>query len=200
MITMDNKLILPSDPFKGTFAELLKLVKKHPALVESSKSRFMRLAIRMGVNEERSAAIQRIYGTESLTSYQAFKDFYGVEPSVQAVMNNFFGAALEGHGADKKALTLIGPPGAGKSDIVLQLKKIYRTSEPIPFNERCPVHDNPMGLLFMVPLLARHTAKGRSEQTRVEAAKLIESLGLLDEGFVNYTSGEGAAILRKHNV
>lgn len=198
METNDKSLWLPSDPFSGTFANLLPLVKQHPALVESSKARLYRLIIRQGVDELRSAALQRIYGKESLRAYKAFSNFYGVELSIDAMMNAFFGAAMAGAEADKQALLLIGPPGAGKSDQVQCIKNIYRGAEPMPFLAGSPVHDNPLSLLFMIPLIARKRANGKAAETKREATRLIESLHLAD--LIDWDDTTVGELLSKHGV
>lgn len=189
MSTNNSILYLPQDPFEGSFKDLLKVLSARyaretggqflPAYVEPSKGRFLRLALRMGTDELRSAEIQRVYGIDSLLAYKAFSTkFFGVETSVQGIMVNYLYAAMMGHEADKQALTLIGPPGAGKSDIVERVKEIYRTSEPIPFLDGSPVHANPLSLLFTIQRVARQRAKGKLEGTRAETARIITSLGL----------------------
>lgn len=193
-----DNLSLPQEPFSGTFAQVLPLIVKHPALVETAKSRLFRLMIREGFDELRSVEIQRIYGKESLRAYKAMKDFFGVEIPVDSIVTGYLGAACMGAEADKQALLLIGPPGAGKSDQVQQFKRLYRGSEPIPFLSGSPVHDNPLALLYMIPNLARHRAKGRPAETKVLVAQQIDKLGVLE--LINWDRSEVKAILEKHGV
>jgi len=71
-----DKLYLPRDPFphpftglQNTLKDLLKVVRKHPAYVESTHSAFHRLNARHGIDEIRTNEVQRLTGNESLTAY-----------------------------------------------------------------------------------------------------------------------------------
>lgn len=179
-IVSDRKLFLPEDPFEGTFKQLLPELRENPYWVASGKSTLERLIFRHGVNEQRTAEIQTNYGSEVLTAFNAFKDFFGIEASIYFFVKNYLGSATEGHGADKQAALFVGPPGSGKSEAVAAIKKIWRTGEPMPALGGCPVHDNPLSLLFMVPRIAVHRAEGKYSKAPQFAAEIIEALGVVD--------------------
>lgn len=204
-----NPLYLPEDPFEGDVKGLYKLLSaRHahetkglfvPGYVEPSKGRFLRLALRQGTDELRSAEIQRIYNIDSLLSYKwASRKFFGVETSVQGIMVNYLYAAMMGHEADKQALTLIGPPGAGKSDLVEEIKNIYRTSEPIPFLAGSPVHANPLSLLFIINRVARKKGKGKLAATRECAAEMMKALEL--DQLINWDEPAVLDIVKKYDI
>ena len=190
-IEKNTEMYLPQTPFRGTFRELLALVKKYPAMVESSKARLYRLIVREGINEKRSAELERLYGTDTVKAFNAFKMFYGTERSVHEFVVNYLLPATLGAEADKQAPVLIGPPSSGKSDWVSRLKTILRGAEPVPYNDACPVHDNPMSLLYMIPVVAERQAdsEGTSDfNSRFAELKLdqLKSLGL--EDLIDYNS------------
>src|SRR2546423_517249 len=126
------KFFLPEEPFKGTLKSFLPAVLQHPAYVESAKARMFRLIVRQGVNVVRSEKLERIYG-KPIVAYKAFDEFYGIEPYIHQVVAECFGAAIHGGEADKQVLVLIGPKGSGKSQFAKKLKRILKSSEPIPY-------------------------------------------------------------------
>lgn len=175
-----NKLVLPVDPFEGTFKELLPQLKVYPGYVASPKDTLARLIERRGINAERTAAIQELHGDPSLVARNAFSNFFGTELADNEFITSYLKPALEGHGADKKAALFIGPPGAGKSDKVEDLKRIWRSGEPMPCLLDSPIHDNPLNLLFMVPRVATFRTGGKQSKALPEAARIVESLDLLN--------------------
>jgi serine protein kinase len=189
---------LPEAPFTGTLATLLPLLKEYPSYVESSKARMHRLIVREGVNELRSEKIQRIFGKDSILAYNAFKDFYGIEPSIHQVVTDFFGAAVKGAEADKQVLVLIGPKGSGKSQFVKRLKDILKGCEPLPFPDACPMHENPLNLLFLVHQAAQLKAKTDKTSAAAARAAIIETLGL--EKLLDFNNGDLKGTMKKAGV
>lgn len=152
--------------FKTWLAAKGKLVQE----TESSKSRLLRLVEQAGENVAATTRTRRIYGNDSLVSYNAFKNFYGVDQWVYSIVNSYLTPATMGGETDKQALVLIGPPGAGKSDFVTRIKQLYRQSGPIPFLKHSRIHDNPLSLFYMVQFAAEQQA---------------DAEGLLDEAFTD---------------
>ena len=194
----DNRLFSREEPFTGTFVDLLGEIKKYPAMVESAKARLHRLIVRQGINEQRSSEIQRAYGKESLVSYNAFSSFYGIDAPIYNVVNNYLGAAVMGAEADKQALVVIGPPGAGKSDFFTRVKQIYRTAEPIPFLGGSRLHDNPLNILFMIDRVARERSGGKMAAKKAETIAILESLGIAD--LINWNASDTKAVLQRNGV
>ncbi|MBX9571855.1 MAG: hypothetical protein K2X77_23380 [Candidatus Obscuribacterales bacterium] len=194
----DNRLFSREEPFNGTFAELLGEIKKYPAMVESAKARLHRLIVRAGTNDSRSAEVQRAFGKDGIVSYNAFGSFYGIEAPIYNVVNNYLGAAVMGAEADKQALVVIGPPGAGKSDFFTRVKQIYRTAEPIPFLGGSRVHDNPLNILFMIDRVARERSGGKMAAKKAETIAILQSLGIAD--LINWNASDTKAVLQKNGV
>jgi predicted Ser/Thr protein kinase len=198
MTTHNIKLDLPQDPFEGSFAELLPQLKVFPGYVASPKGTLNRLIQKMGRNEARTAVVRELYADQSLEALNAFSNFFGTELADNEFMTSYVGPALQGHGADKKAALFIGPPGAGKSDKVEDLKRIWRTGEPMPALEGCPIHDNPLNLLFMVPRVALASVGGKASKALPETLRIVSSLKLLD--VLSFDEPEVRTYLKRNGV
>lgn len=193
-----SKLYLPKDPFEGNFRTLLPLLRDNPYWVSSGKATLERLILREGINEARTDELRRLHGSETLLAFNAFRDFFGIEASIYAFVKNYLGAAVEGHGADKQAPLFVGPPGSGKSDAVAAIKKIWRKGEPMPELGGSQHHENPLNLLFMVPRVAVHQAKGKNSLAPGFAAKIVESLNLVE--VIDWTEPQVKELVAKHGL
>lgn len=194
----DTRLISREEPFTGTIAEYLAETKKYPAMSESAKARLYRLIVREGIDEQRSAELQRVYGKEGLVAFKAFSQFYGIDNAIHLVVNNYLGAAVMGAEADKQALVVIGPPGSGKSDFFTRVKQLYRTAEPISFLHGSRIHDNPLNILFMIDRVARERSGGKMANKRAEIVKILEQLGVAD--LINWNNPDCAGVITRCGV
>lgn len=174
---MENNTISNKFSFRTWLAQRAKDVKE----TESSKSRLLRLIEQSGENVAATTRVRRIYGNDSLVSFDAFKMFYGVDRSVYTIVNSYLTPATMGGETDKQALVLIGPPGAGKSDFVTRIKSLYRQAAPIPFLKHSRNHDNPLSLFYMVQFVAEAQA---------------DAEGLLDEAFTKRVAEIKTEILK----
>jgi serine protein kinase len=196
-VTRDESLYLPEVPFTGTLVDLLAHAKAHPFAVASSKATLHRLIVREGVNVLRSEKIQRIYGKE-IVAYNAFSGFHGIEPYIHAFVTDFLGAAVKGAEADKQVAVLIGPKGSGKSQFVKALKKLLTRCEPLPFLEGCPMHENPLNALFLIPEVAQLASKREKRATREIQLEILQSLKL-DE-LIDWSAEDVRKILKAQDV
>ena len=121
------QLWLPEDPFpysfnglKNTLKDFLKVVRANPAYVETTHAAFYRLNIREGLDTSRSEALLRMTGKE-IPGYKTAAKFYGVEEAVHEIVNGYGFQAAQGGRTRRKALTVTGAPGAGKSDLTSSL-------------------------------------------------------------------------------
>lgn len=195
-----GKFFLPEEPFKGTLKGFLPSVLTHPALVESAKSRMFRLIVRQGVNVMRSEKLERIYG-KPIVAYKAFDEFFGIEPYIHQVVSECFGAAIHGGEADKQVLVLIGPKGSGKSQFAKKLKKVLKTSEPIPYAAHSPMRVNPLNLFYLIPQMAQiMTINGSAKSARDGRAQILEQMGIremLTQGALNFNQRDAAKAFRQ---
>lgn len=181
---------------KFSFKTWLAARGKDPKETESSKSRLLRLVEGAGENLASTTRSRRIYGNESLTSFNAFSMFYGVDRAVYSIVNSYVVPATMGGETDKQALVLIGPPGAGKSDFVTRLKALYRQAAPIPFLKHSRNHDNPLSLLYMVQFVAEQTADAEElvDEAFTARVKEVKLQTLVDCGFDSLLDFDAAGL------
>ncbi|MEJ2120109.1 MAG: PrkA family serine protein kinase [Alphaproteobacteria bacterium] len=100
----------------------------------------------------------RIFLNRTIKRYPAFKDFYGMEDTIERIVG-FLRHAAQGLEERKQILYLLGPVGGGKSSIAERLKKLME-DQPIYVlkagDEVSPLFESPLGLFDpeqMGPLL-----------------------------------------------
>ena len=88
--------------------------------------------------------LSRIFSNKMIKIYPAFRDFYGMEESIENIVS-YFRHAAQGLEEKKQILYLLGPVGGGKSSLAEKLKNLV---EKIPFYaiKGSPVHESPLGL------------------------------------------------------
>lgn len=90
----------------------------------------------------------RIFLNRTIKRYPAFKDFYGMEETIERVVG-FFRHAAQGLEERKQILYLLGPVGGGKSSLAETLKQLM---EMYPIfvlkagDEISPVYESPLAL------------------------------------------------------
>lgn len=132
-----------------SITDYLKLCAKDPSAYATPQERML---IAIGeptiidtVNDPR---LSRIFMNRKIQSYPAFEDFYGMEETIQQIVD-FFRHAAQGLEEKKQILYLLGPVGGGKSSVADRLKALFET---VPFyalkagNEISPLFESPLGL------------------------------------------------------
>jgi serine protein kinase len=86
----------------------------------------------------------RIFSNKVIKVYPAFREFYGMEESIENIVA-YFRHAAQGLEEKKQILYLLGPVGGGKSSLAEKLKQLI---EHVPFYaiKGSPVHESPLGL------------------------------------------------------
>ena len=96
----------------------------------------------------RDQRLGRIFQNRTMKVYPAFKDFYGLEETIERIVG-FFRHAAQGLEERKQILYLLGPVGGGKSSIAERLKELM---EKCPIyvlkagEEVSPIFESPLGL------------------------------------------------------
>ena len=67
--------------------------------------------------------LSRIFSNKMIKIYPAFRDFYGMEESIENIVS-YFRHAAQGLEEKKQILYLLGPVGGGKSSIAERLKSL----------------------------------------------------------------------------
>lgn len=128
-----------------TIHEYLDLCKKDPSTYASAAERML-LAIGEPelLDTRKDQRLSRIFSNKMIKIYPAFKEFYGMEETIEQIVS-FFKHASQGLEEKKQILYLLGPVGGGKSSLAEKLKSMM---EKIPFYaiKGSPVNESPLGL------------------------------------------------------
>jgi serine protein kinase len=129
--------------------QFLEACKTDPMKVASASERML---IAIGepefVDSSRDQRLGRIFMNRTLKVYPAFKDFYGLEETIERIVG-FFRHAAQGLEERKQILYLLGPVGGGKSSLAERLKELM---EKCPIyvlkagDEVSPIFESPLGL------------------------------------------------------
>lgn len=132
-------------PEEFSMSEFLEVCAKDP---DAYKSPAQRLLDAIGdpevVDTSRDHRLSRIHGNKKISVYPAFKDFYGMEDSVERIVNHLKFAA-QGLEESKQILYLLGPVGGGKSSLAERLKELME-KQPFYAVKGSPIHESPLGL------------------------------------------------------
>lgn len=104
------------------------------------------------IDTSKDERLARIFQNKTIKSYSAFKDFYGMESTIEQIVS-FFKHAAQGLEEKKQVLYLLGPVGGGKSSLAERIKTL---AEKLPVyclthkGEISPVFESPLGLIKYV--------------------------------------------------
>ena len=111
--------------FSGTFLEYLEKVKDNPDIVKTSHKRLYDAILEKGVEVMPDSDPRKIsiFGGENVRVYSYFRDqFFGMENVISKLMRFLSSAAKKGE-ESRQVLLLMGPVGAGKSDLTEHIKR-----------------------------------------------------------------------------
>jgi serine protein kinase len=96
------------------------------------------------LDTRRDPRLSRIFSNKLVRIYPAFREFYGMEDTIEQIVS-FFKHAAQALEERKQILYLLGPPGGGKSSLAEQLKHLMET-QPFYALKGSPVNESPLGL------------------------------------------------------
>ncbi|MFY0614588.1 MAG: PrkA family serine protein kinase [Hyphomicrobiaceae bacterium] len=100
------------------------------------------------IDTQKDQRMSRIFLNRTIKVYPAFRDFYGLEETIERIVS-FFRHAAQGLEERKQILYLLGPVGGGKSSLAERLKEMM---EGCPIyvlkagDEISPIFESPLGL------------------------------------------------------
>ena len=129
--------------------EYLKLCRDDPTAYATAAERMV-AAIGEAeiVDTSKDARLGRVFMNRTIKVYPVFEDFYGMEETIERIVN-FFRYAAQGLEERKQILYLLGPVGGGKSSLAERLKQVM---EKLPIyvlkagDRLSPVFESPLGL------------------------------------------------------
>jgi serine protein kinase len=128
-----------------TLHEYLDICKADPTAYATAAERMlMAIGEPELVDTSKDLRLTRIFANKVIKVYPAFRDFYGMEETIEQIVA-FFRHAAQGLEEKKQILYLLGPPGGGKSSLAEKLKALM---EKIPFYaiKDSPVNESPLSL------------------------------------------------------
>lgn len=139
-----------------TIDEYLELCKKDPLAYATAAERMVAaIGTPKTVDTSKDPRLSRIFTNRTIRIYPSFKDFYGMEETIERIVG-YFQHAAQGLEERKQILYLLGPVGGGKSSLAEKLKELMEKN-PIyclqtASGEISPVFDSPL-CLFASPEL-----------------------------------------------
>lgn len=125
--------------------EYLEICKNDPTAYASAAERMlMAIGEPELVDTRHDPRLSRIFSNKVIKIYPAFKEFYGMEETIEQIVS-FFRHAAQGLEERKQILYLLGPVGGGKSSLAEKLKSLM---ENCPFYsiKGSPINECPLGL------------------------------------------------------
>jgi len=132
-----------------TVSEYLDLCKKDSGAYAKPAERILKAIGDPEVMDTREdPTLSRIFSNKRIKVYPAFKDFYGMESTIEQIVS-YFRHSAQGLEEKKQILYLMGPVGGGKSSLAEKLKALMQ-EQPIYVlkanGQLSPVFESPLGL------------------------------------------------------
>jgi serine protein kinase len=128
-----------------TLHEYLEICKQDRAAYASAAERMlMAIGKPEMVDTRKDQRLSRIFSNKVIKIYPAFKDFYGMEETIEQIVS-FFRHAAQGLEEKKQILYLLGPVGGGKSSLAEKLKVLMENC-PVYAIKGSPINESPLGL------------------------------------------------------
>jgi len=129
--------------------EYLEGCRDNPNMYANAAERMLSaIGIPMIVDTSRDARLGRIFQNRAIKVYPYFKDFYGMEETIERIVG-FLRHAAQGLEERKQILYLLGPVGGGKSSLAERLKELME-EQPIYVlkagDKVSPIYESPLGL------------------------------------------------------
>src|SRR6195256_3696996 len=155
MMTKDSIFDLYAQAYESqkqhrmSLREYLEGCRADPAMYASTAERMIAaIGEPEFVDSAKDTRLGRIFMNRTLKVYPAFKDFYGLEETIERIVG-FFRHAAQGLEEKKQILYLLGPVGGGKSSLADRLKLLMEL-HPIYVlkagDEMSPVFESPLDL------------------------------------------------------
>ncbi|RTR33299.1 PrkA family serine protein kinase [Shewanella atlantica] len=129
--------------------EFLEICKKDRSAYASAAER---LLIAIGepevVDTSKDPILSRIFSNRLISRFPEFKDFYGMEESIEQIVA-YLKHSAQGLEESKQILYLLGPVGGGKSSLAEKLKALMQKVPVYVLSangDRSPVNDHPFCL------------------------------------------------------
>lgn len=128
--------------------EYLEICRNDPSAYANAAERLLKaIGEPELIDTHKDPALSRIFANKVIAQYPVFKDFYGLEETIEQIVS-YFKHAAQGLEEKKQILYLLGPVGGGKSSLAECLKKLMQ-QEPFYAIKDSPVHESPLALFSL---------------------------------------------------
>jgi serine protein kinase len=128
-----------------TLQEYLDICKKDPSAYASAAERMlMAIGEPELVDTRKDPRLSRLFANKIIKIYPAFKEFYGMEETIEQIVS-YFRHAAQGLEEKKQILYLLGPVGGGKSSLAEKLKSLMEKCSFYAIKDS-PINESPLGL------------------------------------------------------
>jgi serine protein kinase len=162
--------------------DYLELCRKDPMVYATAAER---LVAAIGepevIDTSKDSRLGRIFMNRTVKVYPAFAEFFGMEDTIERIVN-FFRYAAQGLEERRQILYLLGPVGGGKSSISERLKLLM---EKMPIyvlkagEQLSPIFESPLGIFtpdVMGPELEQHFGIPRRRLTGLMSPWAVKRL------------------------
>lgn len=129
--------------------EYLKLAKKDPTTYHTAHQRILKsIGEPEIIDTKEDDRLRRIFFGKKIKRYPAFSEFFGMEETIEQIVN-FFKHGAQGLEERKQILYLLGPVGGGKSSLAERIKQLMEETSIYCLkagDEISPVFESPLGL------------------------------------------------------
>jgi len=128
-----------------TVQEYLDRCKADPSTYASPAERMLKaIGEPQLIDTKGDERLSRLFSNKVLKVYPAFREFYGMEDTIESIVS-FFRHAAQGLEESKQILYLLGPVGGGKSSLAERIKSLME-EQPIYVIKGSPIQDSPLSL------------------------------------------------------
>src|SRR5690554_6896389 len=107
-----------------TLKDFLKSAKADSSFYANAAQRMVKaIGDPKAVDTSKNERLRRIHGGRIIQQYETFSEFFGMEDTIQRVVD-FFKHAAQGLEASRQILYLLGPVGSAKSSLAEKLKEL----------------------------------------------------------------------------
>jgi serine protein kinase len=162
--------------------DYLDLCRREPMAYASAAERLVAaIGEPQVVDTAKDARLGRIYMNRTIKVYPAFAEFFGMEDTIERIVN-FFRYSAQGLEERRQILYLLGPVGGGKSSISERLKLLM---EKLPIyvlkagDQLSPIFESPLGMFdpeVMGPELEEHFGIPRRRLTGLMSPWAVKRL------------------------
>jgi serine protein kinase len=140
---INNRLKISTDEL--TIDEYIELCQKDASAFASPHQRLLNaIGVPKIVDTSKDPRLGRIFQNKKIKTYDSFDGFYGMENTIEQIVN-YLKAASQGLEEANQILYLLGPVGGGKSSLAERIKLLMEQSTFYAIKD-CPLNESPLNL------------------------------------------------------